>query len=636
MYSQSINQKSELYPANQTQINNAYPQDNVYDIYSSTSAQVYNTHPPAYSAAYNGTNWDSRIMFDADKSLKIPDKIDMIEITSKDLSPVSYCSDLIQDVYKYNNVYNKCDNQWYYPYNQYPSCAQVSKSNTNMQNMNKYCSIQKNSNYCDYSEQEYYKNSCQVKNVEPSVNNLNLCNQFEKFQENYTHTSNFYSLNDIPFEAIHQIDQNTEDTNEESDIIVEESDDDVTDFSEDHENISNKCIICNLGYAPMGRQFYFLTMKSPLAMTTQKPVYNKIISIVGKIRTKKDYICSECLGLLNTIDHLTVKLNNFKQEILSKFQKTCESNNIGNVKKRKNKLLKMPRFKCKTCKKIVCIKQFLNYHLKRHKLSNTYLCELCGLSFQKYILFKRHKLSHKTKYKPVKRSIIAHKCTNCKKNFKTKTNFTEHQNFCLGILPFNCTDKLCDKKFASSTKLKNHIKLKHEKKFIAICSICNIGFIKLSDYKSHKITHSADKKFSCEKCGKNYKTLSNLNFHMKVHSDKLPFICELCDKGFLRKDYLEAHINNHNGVKNYNCNVCSKKFVSQKNLDAHLKYHDGTVKIYKCNICGKSMSSGFEEHLRTHSNVREFECTSCDMKFKTKGSLSKHVKIKHEKDIKVV
>jgi uncharacterized Zn-finger protein len=206
----------------------------------------------------------------------------------------------------------------------------------------------------------------------------------------------------------------------------------------------------------------------------------------------------------------------------------------------------------------------------------------------------------------------------------------EHENYCLGLLPHNC--KFCDKKFPSTTKLKNHVKLKHDKKFVAICSICNIGFVKLSDYKSHKISHSTDKKYACAKCDKSYKTLSNLNFHMKVHNSKLPFICPVCDRGFMRKEYLEAHVNNHNGVKNFACSVCHKKFVSQKNLDSHLKYHDGTAKTKTCNVCGKVMTTGFEEHLRIHNDLREFECDQCDNRFNTKGTLAKHKKRKHVND----
>ncbi|XP_044254458.1 oocyte zinc finger protein XlCOF6-like [Tribolium madens] len=547
-------------------------------------------------------SWDSRIYED---TLKIPDKIEMIEITSKDLSPASFCSNLdllVPDFYKSLgkdlNYFNKFEGFGGNQKIDFPSCAQSNQGGSSQ--TVKYCSIQ-NIEYHNYGGvyeapgggQEYYN----------YYDNGKILDQNQYF--------------DLP-----PLDQQTE-SNDESDIIVEESDEDCTTDYEGKKVPSrdNKCIICNVSYTPLGTQFYFLTLKSPLTMSSQKPVFTKIVSIVGKIRNDINYLCSECLGLINTIDHLQLKLDGFNMELLMKFKRTCQENNKNNNNKRK-KRPQDRKMKCKLCKKIISLRQICENHTRKHKFKG-FLCELCGEISPTWRRFRLHYQQHKTK--PLK--IAAFVCSNCPKSFRTRSNLIEHENYCLGLLPHNC--KFCDKKFPSSTKLKNHVRLKHDKKFIAICSICNIGFVKLSDYKAHKISHSTDKKFSCTKCDKTYKTLSNLNFHMKVHSGKLPFICTICDKGFMRKEYLEAHVNNHNGVKNFGCHVCNKKFVSQKNLDSHLKYHDGSAKTRTCNICSKVMTSGFEEHLRIHNNLREFECDQCDSKFNTKGTLAKHKKRKH-------
>lgn len=287
------------------------------------------------------------------------------------------------------------------------------------------------------------------------------------------------------------------------------------------------------------------------------------------------------------------------------------------------------RYKCRTCKKVLSMRKVFQLHSKRHRMSG-FLCELCGKMFDSRMEFYRHASSKRcSKFVP---KIKAFKCSRCLKAFRTKTNLKEHENSCLGLLPYVCTHEKCDKKFASSTKLKKHVKLKHEKKFTSICSICNIGFINVSEYKTHMLSHSTEKKYTCTKCNKSYKTPSNLNFHMKVHNDKMPFNCTICKKGFLRKDYLEAHMNNHNGIKNYVCSVCDKKFVCQKNLDSHMKYHDGTVRKNTCNICGKTMITGFQEHLRIHNNLLEFQCDFCDLRFNTKIALAKHKKKKHNKE----
>ncbi|KAJ8919752.1 hypothetical protein NQ315_006281 [Exocentrus adspersus] len=429
-------------------------------------------------------------------------------------------------------------------------------------------------------------------------------------------------------------DQQTECSNEESDIVVEESEDDVTDNSEDHAKglspvDTNKCLICNVTYNLQGAQFYFLTTDTPLTMSSQLPVMETVKGIVGEVSSATNYLCGDCLALVNNVDRLQSQLDRLKASLTAKFKSTCRENKVWYRKKtfckRKRICLdKLPKYKCKLCKKVLCLKNYCLYHVKLHQKQGN-LCDVCGNVYRDKKKFLYHCKRH-IKRKSNKK-IDSFSCANCDKAFRTKSNKTEHENYCLGVLPFEC--KHCSKRFPSSTKLKNHIKHKHDKKFAVICSICNIGFVKVSDYKSHMVSHSADKKYQCPKCDKTYKTLSNLNFHMKIHNSRLPFNCHVCSKGFMRKEYLEAHINNHNGVKNFNCGQCDKKFVSQKNLDAHSKYHEGTVKRNTCNVCGKTMTTGFEEHLRIHNNLREFECKRCLIRFNTKGALSKHLKKKH-------
>ncbi|KAL3276162.1 hypothetical protein HHI36_020881 [Cryptolaemus montrouzieri] len=407
-----------------------------------------------------------------------------------------------------------------------------------------------------YSENNY-------SNINPGNNKeYEIPNSYYEYCEDYSGLNNYLGLSSTSLVNASEFDalgQQSDGSNEESDIIVEESDEEITDFSEDHEKKINhiyKCVVCNTMRTVVGVQFYFLTSISPVTMTSQQPVFSKLKNLIGAIRTKHNYICSECLGLLNSIDHFQSKLTDFKNELLSKFKTTCSA--IGQYPIRNHRKVRRElSYRCKFCCKILSLKSYYRFHVIKHHKQKL-LCEKCGTFCGSVKKFHKHTCSYS------KLVLQPFACSNCRRIFRTKSKLQEHQNFCLGILPFICKTGSCGKKFTTATKLKNHIKLKHDKKFVAICSICNIGFVKMSDYKSHKTSHSTDKKFQCQKCDNSYKTLSNLNFHLKSHQKKLPFLCNICGKGFMRKEYLETHTNNHNNIKNFVCSICSKRFSSEK------------------------------------------------------------------------
>ena len=51
---------------------------------------------------------------------------------------------------------------------------------------------------------------------------------------------------------------------------------------------------------------------------------------------------------------------------------------------------------------------------------------------------------------------------------------------------------------------------------------------------------------------------------------------------------------------------------------------------YICDTCGIRCKkpSMLKKHIRTHTNVRPFTCKYCNLSFKTKGNLTKHMKSK--------
>ena len=66
---------------------------------------------------------------------------------------------------------------------------------------------------------------------------------------------------------------------------------------------------------------------------------------------------------------------------------------------------------------------------------------------------------------------------------------------------------------------------------------------------------------------------------------------------------MNRHLRTHTEVKPYDCDHCCKSFSRSDVLQTHLRTHTGD-KPYKCEECGKSVSRKrhMQTHLRAHKN----------------------------------
>ena len=98
-----------------------------------------------------------------------------------------------------------------------------------------------------------------------------------------------------------------------------------------------------------------------------------------------------------------------------------------------------------------------------------------------------------------------------------------------GEKQFSCT--LCGAKFRNNSQLYYHKKLpncqaqKTEEKVAEYeCETCGKGFISLSGYNNHQLTHTGEKPHSCQLCGDTFRFKSQLYTHKKSkHSDYFSF-----------------------------------------------------------------------------------------------------------------
>lgn len=82
--------------------------------------------------------------------------------------------------------------------------------------------------------------------------------------------------------------------------------------------------------------------------------------------------------------------------------------------------------------------------------------------------------------------------------------------------------------------------------------------------------------FKCDECGLLFDRASQLEYHQRsVHLGEKSHICQICEKGFFRKTDLRTHLNIHLGTNVSMCEICGRKFNHVSNLIRHSRIHAG-------------------------------------------------------------
>ncbi|KAF2905142.1 hypothetical protein ILUMI_01032 [Ignelater luminosus] len=225
--------------------------------------------------------------------------------------------------------------------------------------------------------------------------------------------------------------------------------------------------------------------------------------------------------------------------------------------------------KCNECGQTFKYARTLQKHLLMHKEKGLFSCKICVVSFGSIEEKVIHRMNtHPTKNKKNKCKSCPHlsfssegeylyhinevhkgryddyfMCSECGKQFKTKTELTHHNNSkCGTIRQYKC--KECGQELMTAGSLHNHM-LRHKGERSSMCGYCGKRFVTAGQLKVHERSHTQEKAFICPECGKGFSYRQSLITHSSIHTGIKPFVCDNCTQEFSCVGNLIKHRKTH-------------------------------------------------------------------------------------------
>ncbi|XP_045179410.2 zinc finger protein 62-like [Mercenaria mercenaria] len=310
----------------------------------------------------------------------------------------------------------------------------------------------------------------------------------------------------------------------------------------------------------------------------------------------------------------------FEEDNLDSFSvRSREPNDVTHVGKREDTTIRIPpdHVKKDDCNEKNCEEDDFDLFFKKDK--NLYTCFHCN---QVYSAFQRLENHIKTHW-----DVKPYRCQICGTTFRNARNCKRHTRIHIRGLLYTC-DK-CGESFQLHKFLKEHIKDVHGEMSVT-CKFCRKVFTREA-LKEHMKMHGK-KDITCRICSKSFIRLDKLYSHMAIHSDERSHKCDMCSKTYksytdLRHHHRKVHTNQR---KYRQCDVCGKS-VASNSLRQHMKSHTD-VKTFQCEVCSKffKMKHQLKSHLLTHDDSREHICEICGFRCKWAHILRNHLKTKHK------
>lgn len=122
---------------------------------------------------------------------------------------------------------------------------------------------------------------------------------------------------------------------------------------------------------------------------------------------------------------------------------------------------------------------------------------------------------------------------------------------------------------------------------------CSFTFDSRQKLKVHLLNHAEDPRpYQCtmEGCGWAFATSYKLKRHLRSHDKQRPHTCQFegCGRRFTTVYNLKAHVKVHDQEKAFICEICSERFRSATRLTNHQRVHFEPQRPHKCEFTGSS------------------------------------------------
>lgn len=212
---------------------------------------------------------------------------------------------------------------------------------------------------------------------------------------------------------------------------------------------------------------------------------------------------------------------------------------------------------------------------------------------------------------------------------------------------------ICGFEASSDKLLKMHIQAKHDERVLK-CEKCEVTCKGGRKLQTHMESH---RKVNCKHCDKTIPYNSRNSHTIKCVGEKKAFKCENCPATFNKADNLKVHMANKRC--SVQCNLCEKTLQSEFYLEKHIssthrvqmnlvKTAEGHIGFFPSNELRNDLhcthcdflaisSSKLKRHMLKHNPKppkAEEKCPKCDMTFKYKSDLERHIPTSHRDYVK--